>query len=69
MIRFHGLLAPHAKLRAEIVPSPPSGAAEPAASVCGQQLELFEPPHAALYRRATERVARPPSQRRRSRAS
>jgi serine-type D-Ala-D-Ala carboxypeptidase/endopeptidase len=38
MIRFHGLLAPHAKLRAEVVPSPPSDA-QPALRA-GHQLEL-----------------------------
>ena len=39
MIRFHGLLAPHAKLRAEVVPSPPSDAL-PAMPATGHQLEL-----------------------------
>jgi hypothetical protein len=39
MIRFHGLLAPHAKLRAEVVPSPPSDAVA-GTSTSGPQLEL-----------------------------
>ena len=39
MIRFHGLLAPHAKLRAEVVPTPASDAV-PAMPATGHQLEL-----------------------------
>jgi hypothetical protein len=39
MIRFHGILAPHAKLRAEVVPGPPSDA-QPAAFARSPQLEL-----------------------------
>jgi hypothetical protein len=39
MIRFHGLLAPHAKLRAEVVPSPPSDAV-PAMPATRHQLAL-----------------------------
>ena len=39
MIRFHGLLAPHATLRAEVVPSPPSDAV-PATPATRDQLEL-----------------------------
>jgi hypothetical protein len=31
LIRFHGVLAPNAKLRREIVPSPPEQATAPAA--------------------------------------
>ena len=38
MVRYHGVLSSHAKLRSEIVPEPPEGAAAPPP----RQLELYQ---------------------------
>lgn len=38
MVRYHGVLSSHAKLRSQVVPEPPEGAAAPPP----RQLELYE---------------------------
>jgi hypothetical protein len=41
LIRFHGVLAPHAKLRAAIVPSPAQDASAHAAEHAHQRADLI----------------------------
>ena len=51
MVRYHGLFAPNAKLRAEVVPAPPSGAAPKLPTAPQLELDLWGPTATARPRR------------------
>jgi len=58
LIRFHGVLAPNAKLRSEIIPTPPEPATEPACDHARAQGAPARLSWARLLKRVFEKAAR-----------